>query len=62
MLGAEFGVSSESFLKHNPEGGAESSKPIDIVVYSETQFGTLSYGDVAILLINWFQMLGMAPI
>jgi len=46
MLGAEFGVSSESFLKHNPEGGAESSKPIDIVVYSETQFGTLSYGDV----------------
>ena len=46
MLGAEFGASSESFLKHNPEGGAESSKPIDIVVYSETQFGTLSYGDV----------------
>ena len=46
MLGAEFGVSSESFLKDNPEGGAESSKPIDIVVYSETQFGTLSYGDV----------------
>ena len=46
MLGAEFGVSLESFLKHNPEGGAESSKPIDIVVYSETQFGTLSYGDV----------------
>lgn len=46
MLGAEFGVSSESFLKHNPEGGAESSKPIDIVVYSETQFGTLSYGGV----------------
>lgn len=46
MLGAEFGVSSKSFLKHNPEGGAESSKPIDIVVYSETQFGTLSYGDV----------------
>jgi len=46
MLGAEFGVSSESFLKHNPEGGAESSKPIDIVVYSETQFGTLSYCDV----------------
>ena len=46
MLGAEFGASSESFLKHNPEGGAESSKPIDIVVYSETQFGTLSYGGV----------------
>ena len=46
MLGAEFGISSDSFLKHNPEGGAESSKPIDIVVYSETQFGTLSYGDV----------------
>jgi hypothetical protein len=62
MLGAEFGASSESFLKHNSEGGAESSeeneeeeeeedgaessKPIDIVVYSETQFGTLSYGDV----------------
>jgi hypothetical protein len=62
MLGAEFGASSESFLKHNPEGGAESSeeneeeeeeedgaessKPIDIVVYAETQFGTLSYGDV----------------
>ena len=46
MLGAEFGVSSKSFLKHNPEGGAESSKPIDIVVYSETQFGTLSYCDV----------------
>jgi hypothetical protein len=46
MLGAEFGASSESFLKHNPEDGAESSKPIDIVVYSETQFGTLSYGDV----------------
>ena len=46
MLGAEFGVSSESFLKHNPEGGAESSKPIDIVVYAETQFGTLSYGGV----------------
>ena len=62
MLGAEFGASSESFLKHNPEGGAasseeneeeeeeedgaESSKPIDIVVYAETQFGTLSYGGV----------------
>ena len=46
MLGAEFGVSSESFLKHNPDGGAESSKPIDIVVYAETQFGTLSYGGV----------------
>ena len=46
MLGAEFGISSDSFLKHNPEGGAESSKPIDIFVYSETQFGTLSYGDV----------------
>ena len=46
MLGAEFGVSLESFLKHNPEGGAESSKPIDIVVYAETQFGTLSYGGV----------------
>jgi hypothetical protein len=62
MLGAEFGASSESFLKHNSEGGAESSeeneeeeeeedgaessKPIDIVVYSETQFGTLSYGGV----------------
>jgi hypothetical protein len=46
MLGAEFGASSESFLKHNSEDGAESSKPIDIVVYSETQFGTLSYGDV----------------
>ena len=46
MLGAEFGASSESFLKHNPEGGAASSKPIEIVVYSETQFGTLSYGDV----------------
>jgi hypothetical protein len=46
MLGAEFGASSESFLKHNPEDGAESSKPIDIVVYAETQFGTLSYGGV----------------
>jgi hypothetical protein len=62
MLGAEFGASSESFLKHNSEGGAESSeeneeeeeeedgaessKPIDIVVYAETQFGTLSYGGV----------------
>ena len=62
MLGAELGASSESFLKHNPEGGAESSeeneeeeeeedgaessKPIDIVVYAETQFGTLSYGGV----------------
>ena len=46
MLGAEFGASSVSFLKHNPEGGAESSKPIEIVVYSDTQFGTLSYGDV----------------
>jgi hypothetical protein len=70
MLGAEFGASSKSFLKHNPEGGAESSeeneedeeegsgeeneeedgaessKPIDIVVYAETQFGTLSYGGV----------------
>ena len=28
------------------EDGAESSKPIDIVVYAETQFGTLSYGGV----------------
>lgn len=46
MLGAEFGASSVSVLKHNPEGGAESSKPIEIVVYSDTQFGTLSYGDV----------------
>lgn len=46
VLGAEFGISSDSFMKDNSEGGAESSKPIDIIVYAESQFGTLFYGDV----------------
>ena len=58
VLGAEFGVSSESFLNDSAEGGDESSKPVDVIIYAETQIGTLSYGDVGNSLDELVQNVG----
>lgn len=59
VLGADFSVSSESFFGDSEEEGSnDDSLPVDIVIYAETQIGTLSYGDVGNALDELVQNVG----